>query len=78
MPRLGARKLYFLLEQSFVENGIKIGRDAFFAYLKREQMLVKPIKITPKLPFLNTGYVNILIYLKILMSTERNKFLLVI
>lgn len=44
MPRLGARKLYFLLKQSFVENGIKIGRDAFFAYLKREQMLVKPIK----------------------------------
>lgn len=44
MPRLGTRKLYFLLKQSFVENGIKIGRDAFFAYLKREQMLVKPIK----------------------------------
>ena len=40
MPRLGARKLYFLLEQSFVENGIKIGRDSFFAYLKREQMLI--------------------------------------
>jgi putative transposase len=44
MPRLGTRKLYFLLEQSFAENGIKIGRDAFFAYLKREQMLVKPMK----------------------------------
>jgi putative transposase len=29
MPRLGTRKLYFLLEQSFNENGIKIGRDAF-------------------------------------------------
>ena len=51
MPRLGARKLYFLLEQSFVENGIKIGRDAFFAYLKREQMLVKPIKNYTKTTF---------------------------
>jgi putative transposase len=51
MPRLGARKLYFLLEQSFVENGIKIGRDAFFAYLKREQMLIKPMKNYTKTTF---------------------------
>lgn len=51
MPRLGIRKLYFLLEQSFVENGIKIGRDAFFAYLKREQMLVKPMKNYTKTTF---------------------------
>jgi transposase InsO family protein len=51
MPRLGVRKLYFLLEQSFVENGIKIGRDAFFAYLKREQMLVKPMKNYTKTTF---------------------------
>jgi transposase InsO family protein len=51
MPRLGIRKLYFLLEQSFVENGIKIGRDAFFTYLKREQMLVKPMKNYTKTTF---------------------------
>ena len=51
MPRLGARKLYFLLEQSFIENGLKIGRDAFFAYLKREQMLVKPMKNYTKTTF---------------------------
>jgi transposase InsO family protein len=51
MPRLGVRKLYFLLEQSFIENGIKIGRDAFFAYLKREQMLVKPMKNYTKTTF---------------------------
>ncbi|WP_236458195.1 MULTISPECIES: IS3 family transposase [Flavobacterium] len=51
MPRLGTRKLYFLLEQSFVENRIKIGRDAFFAYLKREKMLVKPMKNYTKTTF---------------------------
>lgn len=51
MPRLGTRKLYFLLEQSFNENGIKIGRDAFFAYLKREKMLVKPMKNYTKTTF---------------------------
>lgn len=44
MPCLGTRKLYFLLEQSFRENGIKMGRDAFFSYLKREHLLVKPMK----------------------------------
>jgi putative transposase len=51
MPRIGTRKLYFLLKQSFVENGIKIGRDAFFAYLKREQMLVRPMKSYTKTTF---------------------------
>ena len=51
MPRIGTRKLYFLLKQSFVENGIKIGRDAFFAYLKREQMLVRPMKNYTKTTF---------------------------
>jgi putative transposase len=53
MPRLGTRKLYFLLEESFAENGIKIGRDAFFRYLKREQMLVKPIKSYTRTTFSN-------------------------
>lgn len=51
MPRLGTRKLYFLLENVFVENGIKIGRDALFSYLKRENMLVKPVKSYTKTTF---------------------------
>ncbi|MBY5949318.1 IS3 family transposase [Photobacterium rosenbergii] len=42
MPRLGTRKLYFLLKQKFVESGIKLGRDAFFDYLRSEHLLVKP------------------------------------
>jgi len=44
MPRLGARKLYFLLKARFVEQGIKLGRDAFFDYLRAHQLLVKPVK----------------------------------
>ena len=36
MPRLGTRKLYYLLKEGFKNEGIKIGRDALFAYLKRE------------------------------------------
>ena len=51
MPRLGTRKLYFLLEHCFAENGIKIGRDAFFKYLKREQLLIKPAKSYIKTTF---------------------------
>ncbi|WP_318545056.1 IS3 family transposase [Marixanthotalea marina] len=42
MPRLGTRKLYFLLKQEFDRQGIKIGRDALFDYLRTESMLIKP------------------------------------
>ncbi len=42
MPRLGGRKLYFLLKSKFIEQGIRLGRDSFFAYLRKENLLVKP------------------------------------
>ncbi len=42
MPRLGGRKLYFLLKSRFEEQGIKLGRDNFFAYLKTHDLLVAP------------------------------------
>lgn len=44
MPRLGTRKLYYLLKEKFKSQGIKIGRDALFDYLKREHLLIKPKK----------------------------------
>jgi len=44
MPRIGTRKLYFLLKKDFNELNIKIGRDALFSYLASEQLLVKPKK----------------------------------
>lgn len=44
MPRLGTRKLYYLLKQEFGENNIKIGRDALFDYLRSESMLIVPKK----------------------------------
>lgn len=47
-PRIGTRKLYFLLKYKFIENGIKIGRDGLFFYLKSEGMLVKPKKTYTK------------------------------
>lgn len=42
MPRLRGKKLYFLLKQRLIDNGIKLGRDNFFVYLKSEGLLVKP------------------------------------
>jgi putative transposase len=48
MPRLGTRKMYYLLKERFEELGVKIGRDAFFDYLRREQLLVKPRKLYVK------------------------------
>lgn len=44
MPRIGTRKLYFLLKPDFDRLQIKIGRDALFAYLKTEHLLIKPKK----------------------------------
>lgn len=44
MPRIGTRKLYYLLKKDFDRLQIKIGRDALFNYLRKENMLVKPKK----------------------------------
>ncbi len=44
MPRLGTRKLYYLLKEDIQRLGIKIGRDAFNSYLSSHNMLVRPKK----------------------------------
>jgi transposase InsO family protein len=42
MPRLGTRKLYFLMKQELIKTQIKIGRDVLFNFLRAEQLLIKP------------------------------------
>lgn len=42
MPRIGTRKLYFLLKPKFKQHGIKLGRDGFFDYLREHKLLIKP------------------------------------
>lgn len=44
MPRLGGRKLYFLLKPAFAARGIKLGRDGLFDYLREHRLLVQPVK----------------------------------
>ena len=42
MPRVGTRKLYYLLKPRLMDAGIKMGRDALFHYLGQHQLLVQP------------------------------------
>jgi len=42
LPRLGARKLHYLIQPKLAESGIKLGRDGLLAYLKAQGLLVKP------------------------------------
>lgn len=44
LPRLGTRKLYYLLQADFRCLGIKLGRDGLFDYLRQQQLLVRPKK----------------------------------
>lgn len=44
MPKLGTRKIYYLLKDDLANLNLKIGRDALFDYLRLEDMLVKPKK----------------------------------
>ncbi len=41
-PRIGTRKLYFLLQERFEQAGLKVGRDGLFEALRRAHMLVRP------------------------------------
>lgn len=40
LPRIGTRKLYFMMDKSLQEKNIKIGRDKLFSILKEEYLLV--------------------------------------
>lgn len=48
MPRLGTRKLYYLLHDNFRQRELKVGRDKLFSFLKMEHMLIKPFKCYTK------------------------------
>lgn len=48
MPRLGTRKLYYLLAPKLQEHGIKIGRDQLFDLLRFHGLLIRRRKYIPK------------------------------
>jgi transposase InsO family protein len=47
-PRLGGRKLYYLLKPKLEEEGVLIGRDRFFALLSRNGLLLEPLPKAPR------------------------------
>ena len=40
MPRIGTKKLLFLLEEDIKLHGIKIGRDKFFSFMRENDLLI--------------------------------------
>jgi len=44
MPRIGTRKLYYLIKDELGLLNIKMGRDVLFNFLRAEHLLVKPKK----------------------------------
>lgn len=42
LPKLGTRKLYYLLKPNLMQMNIKLGRDGLFDVLRGANMLVKP------------------------------------
>lgn len=44
MPRLGTRKLYYLLKKDFEEKKLKLGRDKLFEVLRENNLLVRKRK----------------------------------
>lgn len=42
MPRLGTRKLYYLIQEDLHKSGIKMGRDVLFNFLRAEHLLIYP------------------------------------
>jgi transposase InsO family protein len=39
-PQLGGRKLWCRIGQEMTENGVKLGRDCFFGFLRRHELLI--------------------------------------
>jgi len=42
MPRIGTRKLFYLIEDDLRRSNIKMGRDVLFNFLRAEHLLIKP------------------------------------
>ena len=47
-PRLGGRKLHFMLKEELERAGVKIGRDRFFKVLRENGLLLEPLPRGPR------------------------------
>jgi transposase InsO family protein len=44
MPRIGGKKLHFMIKEKLDERAIKIGRDKFFRWLREQDLLIRQKK----------------------------------
>jgi putative transposase len=44
LPRLGGRKLYYLLKEELSKLPSDLGRDKFFEILRNNELLIHPVK----------------------------------
>jgi len=56
MPRIGVRKLHFMLQDILQSNHIKLGRDKFFNLLRTHNLLVRPRRRRVKTTYSNHLY----------------------
>lgn len=42
LPRLGTRKVYYLIKADLQRQGLKLGRDKLFALMRQHDLLIKP------------------------------------
>lgn len=47
-PRLGGKKLYYLLKPKLKDLGLQIGRDRFFEVLREKGLLLEPLPKAPR------------------------------
>ena len=47
-PRLGVRKLHYIIDAELQQAGIEVGRDRMFEILRSRDMLVKPLPKSPR------------------------------
>lgn len=70
MPRLGGRKLYVLLKSTMDIHQIQMGRDKFFVWLKRHDLLVEPKRSYTKT---TNSYHRFRIHQNLIKETEVTK-----
>ncbi len=47
-PRLGGKKLYYMLKSKLLEDGVQLGRDRFFEVLKEKGLLLERLPKAPR------------------------------
>lgn len=66
-PRLGGRKLYFMLKSELASAGVTIGRDRFFNVLRTNKLLLSPL---PKSPCTTNSRHSLSVYRNIIKEVE--------